>query len=117
MATFNNKELWQIKKIRIGGQVVFVKVLRTGDTPGALIGEDAEDLAICVHGHAIRNPQELGGRCTIGGELLCSECAKVYRCEIDQNVTICRNHSFEDHGKRICSTHSFFQKLTFSFRK
>jgi hypothetical protein len=67
---------------------------------------EQEALPTCVHGHAIRNAAEIGGRC-ICGALLCAACAEL-RCDLDGRV-LCRDHAEQYRGKVVCPNHSFLR--------
>jgi len=86
-------------------------------TDDALQFDEGEARPCCVHGHAIRSLNELGGRCTDKncGQILCKTCADKFVCSKCDRI-LCRDHAFENNGKYICSSHGLMAKLRFALR-
>jgi len=96
------------------GRDAFEKVQETYDTDGEFCDQVSEAIPACVHGHAIHNPQEIGGTC-ICGRLLCKECAQL-RCHIDGYV-LCRDHAIFLNGKAACVNHNLVRLALFSIAR
>jgi len=84
-------------------------------TPDGLQFEEGESRPCCVHGHAIRSLNELGGRCADENcrRILCKTCADKFVCSICDRI-LCRDHIYESNGKYICSAHGFLTKVRFA---
>ena len=111
---FPSKKLTKIKAIRFAGSDANLseKVSESFDTSEEYIENEVDKLPSCIHGHAIRSLQELGGRC-ICDAVLCKDCAQI-RCEIDKRI-LCGLHAEDLNGQVVCSTHGLFQKLVIAF--
>ena len=96
------------------GQDAFEKIQETYDTGDEFREQFSESIPTCVHGHAVHNPQEIGGTC-ICGRILCKECAQL-RCHIDGYV-LCRDHAVWVNGKAACVSHNLFRLALFSIAR
>jgi len=87
---------------------LFLKRQETENLAGKFTDKETFEITVCVHGHPIRAPQEMGGIC-ICGRLLCKECAQL-RCHFDGHV-LCKDDALSVRGKWICQTHGVFRIL------
>ncbi len=100
------KTLHRTHEYHFGGRQTFRKVSVTTDSPERFEGDEREEFPFCVHGHAIRKPEEYGGQCICGRDV-CQACAQ-NRCEIDSHI-LCRECTVLVRGKSICRTHGFWR--------
>ena len=93
------------------GQDVFSeRTEESQDESGKFRSAVTDHLPLCTHGHAIRNVQELGGRCFCR-RVLCKTCAET-RCAIDGDI-ICQRHAESYREAVVCTRHGFWELLFF----
>ena len=102
------KTLHKVQEYRFGDRVVFRKTSETTDSPAHFDDNEGEEFPFCVHGHAIRKPEEYGGRCICGRDL-CRDCAQ-NRCDLDGHI-LCRRCTRTIKDRGICRTHGFWRML------
>jgi len=87
----------------------FQKVQETQDGVDKYSDKELDILPMCIHGHIIRSPQEMGGACYCGS-VLCKECAAQRQCYVDGHV-LCKRHAIQVGDKLICESHGLLTAL------
>ena len=108
MSILMAKTLHRTRECHFGGRRTFRKTSVTTDSPERFDGDEREEFACCVHGHAKRKPEEYGGQCICGRDI-CQACAQSH-CDIDGQI-LCRHCTVLIKGKPICRTHGFWRML------
>lgn len=101
----------RIEEGRTTQQNAFQKLQDTQDRPDTFLDRLDESLPLCVHGHVMHTPQEVGGACSHCHRLLCTECTQV-QCAIDGNV-LYRDHAASFRQKAICRSHCLLRMVVF----
>ncbi len=78
------------------------------DLPDAIEVYNREVLALCIHGHIIRDKKEVLGRCHCD-HLLCERCPELV-CQRCGHI-LCRKCAYVEGDLILCNRHNFFLKL------